>query len=436
MRFLPALIVTALVATLGACQKKPPPVPAPPAILPYEIGDAYLYLLGRALVLREQRRDFEQGAQWNQLVHRKPGDREGESPQPDVLVSEAWIVVDEQHCVALEIPKITDRYSTWHVLNGWGETLININERTHPEHPSGKFALCLKGSAATAPEDALRIDLPVNIARAIARVQVGADMRSAQRLQQQFKLAGDAGIEIPPAVDFPLFDDDKLPGVELFDRAADILGGEPDLNPGMESIRAKAEEIAALARASDTERERIRFAIEKEGWPTLKELLNTPGPKSKGWSHPAVAGHYGSDYRRRTMMNLAAPWSNTIVETATFSNQKLDGAQAYLQTFPADALPDSKAAFAWSVSAVETEKHAVMPNPPNRFALSSQSKLKRNVDGSLTIAFAPELPPDIDKANWLPTAQGVRYNLVFKFYGPTADVVEGNYFPPALTAAQ
>ena len=54
MRFLPALIVTALVATLGACQKKPPPVPAPPAILPYEIGDAYLYLLGRALVLREE----------------------------------------------------------------------------------------------------------------------------------------------------------------------------------------------------------------------------------------------------------------------------------------------------------------------------------------------------------------------------------------------
>lgn len=77
-----------------------------------------------------------------------------------------------------------------------------------------------------------------------------------------------------------------------------------------------------------------------------------------------------------------------------------------------------------------------MPNPLGRFMLGDRSQLEHNEDGSLTIAFAPELPANIAKANWLPTLAGVRYNLVFSFYGPTDDVVGGKYFPPALTMAR
>ena len=52
----------------------------------------------------------------------------------------------------------TGRYYSWQMLNGWGETVLNINERTFPDHPFGKYALVLKGSNPPIPEDALRVD--------------------------------------------------------------------------------------------------------------------------------------------------------------------------------------------------------------------------------------------------------------------------------------
>src|SRR6187401_1449575 len=88
-----------------------------------DISDAYIYLLGRELVLKQQRLDFEkEGFKWNQVIHREPGGVAWANPNLDVAYSEAWIAVDENTCVVLEIPEIKDRYYTWQMLNGWGET--------------------------------------------------------------------------------------------------------------------------------------------------------------------------------------------------------------------------------------------------------------------------------------------------------------------------
>jgi len=53
-------------------------------------------------------------------------------------------------------------------------------------------------------------------------------------------------------------------------------------------------------------------------------------------------------------------------------------------------------------------------------------------DGSLTLIFAPKLPEGIPESNWLPTPEGKKYNVTFRFYGPTKDVTDGKYFPPPL----
>ena len=53
------------------------------------------------------------------------------NPNLDVAYSEAWVAVDENTPVILEVPKIEGgRYYSWQMLNGWGETVLNINERT------------------------------------------------------------------------------------------------------------------------------------------------------------------------------------------------------------------------------------------------------------------------------------------------------------------
>jgi hypothetical protein len=50
-----------------------------------------------------------------------------------------------------------ERY-TAQILDGWGEEIVNINERTFPSKPYGKFALIVKpGFRGAIPVEAARI---------------------------------------------------------------------------------------------------------------------------------------------------------------------------------------------------------------------------------------------------------------------------------------
>ena len=107
---------------------------------------------------------------------------------------------------------------------------------------------------------------------------------------------------------------------------------------------------------------------------------------------PRALGNYGSDYLMRSVTNLIGIWANNPKEAVYFGAVGIDGNQTYIQTYPADALPASKARYFWSVIVVDGEGHRVIPNPLNRFLLNKQSPLQFNPDGSLTLAFAPRPP--------------------------------------------
>ena len=131
------------------------------AIGDQDISDAYIYLLGRLLITRQQQLDFRDGFKWNELIHRKPGEVDWPNPNLDVAYSEAWVAADENSCTIVSVPKVEGRYYTVHFLNGWGETVANINERLFPKRPFGEFAICYRGSNVAVPAGATRIDLPV-----------------------------------------------------------------------------------------------------------------------------------------------------------------------------------------------------------------------------------------------------------------------------------
>jgi hypothetical protein len=153
-----------------------------------EISDAWSYLLGRLLVLRQQKADLAEGWKWNTMIHRKPGAVDWPNPNLDVAYSEAWVAVDENSCTLVTVPKITGRYYTVQFLNGWGETVANINERTQAAHPSGEFAVCLQGSNVKLPPNTTRIDVPVKNMRVLARVELGDNWDEAVALQHKFAM--------------------------------------------------------------------------------------------------------------------------------------------------------------------------------------------------------------------------------------------------------
>jgi hypothetical protein len=85
---------------------------------------------------------------------------------------------------------------------------------------------------------------------------------------------------------------------------------------------------------------------------------------------------------------------------------------------------------------VDDREHRVVPNPLDRFRLGARASLAHESDGSLTLYLAPEPPPGAPLGNWLPTPRGRRYDVTLRLYGPSEDVVAGEYFPPPRIAMQ
>ena len=397
-----------------------------------DIVETYEYMLGRWLVLRQENLDFNEGFKWNQIIHRAPGGVDWANPNLDVVYSEAWVAVDEKSCTLIELPEIKGRYYTVQALNGWGEVTANINERNFKKHPFGRFAFCLKGAKGiTLPKGTQRVDLPSKKSRILMRIELGANPADAIALQKKVTMKPTGSPQIEPMVvklDFP---NSKLPGVEGFDKTEEILASEADLNVGMIDVRDRSLAVAKAA-ADPAQRTRIDELIRKYAIPAFQGEIQKMGKPENGWVRPRLIGNYRTDYTMRSVANYAGIWANNSKEVVYFTAQGLDGSQTYTQTYPMDALPGSKTRYFWSVIAVDGVDFKVMPNPLNRYLLNNQSPLKLNDDGSLTLAFAPKQPDDIPESNWLPTPNGRKYNLTYRFYGPTKDVSGGTYYPPLL----
>jgi hypothetical protein len=75
----------------------------------------------------------------------------------------------------------------------------------------------------------------------------------------------------------------------------------------------------------------------------------------------------------------------------------------------------------WSVTAYDRQIHTVIKGMPYASRSSQIPDLQKNADGSVDIYIGPE-PPEGKMANWLPTDPTRRFDLMFRFYGPTPDL--------------
>ncbi|MFK3665817.1 DUF1214 domain-containing protein [Ochrobactrum teleogrylli] len=417
-----------------------PPAVAASRMSDDEISQAYIYLLGRLYVIRQQQLDFQEGFKWNEFNHRKPGAVDWPNPNLDVAYSEAWVAVDETSCTIVTVPEVKGRYYVVQFLNGWGETLANINERVFPSRPSGDFAVCLAGAKVDLPENISRIDLPVKYSRILARVALGNDWDGAIALQHQFALKATGTPRLPDIPKTPIFGLETFPGAEAFDAAEVAITSAPDMNPGLEEMSIRTLEIANDIKDNPEERERVERIIKTIAVPQIAKAgtIIGHGRVTNGWARPGVVGEYGIDYLTRTLVNYRGLWANIKPEVLYYrggndsTGAELNGDNVYKVTFPKDALPSRFAKYFWSVIAVDSTRFHVLPNPTKRYLLNDQTNPEYGKDGSLTLFFAAEKPKEAPDGNWLPTPRRQKYRLTFRYYGPLDGVANGTYWPPAL----
>jgi hypothetical protein len=197
------------------------------------------------VVVRQEHTDLkEPGIAYNVIKYNPVGSADFANPNLDVAYMEAWIAVDDQTAVLLEVPEITGRYYTAQILDEWGEVITNINERTYPSHPHGTFAFVAPGSTAKIPDGAVRIELHSRKAKMLARVELKDDRDGAVALQKRFLLEAQGTPAIRPAVPIAPFDNEALLGAELFDGVDALIASALDVSPVAPELQAKARDVA------------------------------------------------------------------------------------------------------------------------------------------------------------------------------------------------
>ena len=403
------------------------------------VRQAYLYLLGRALVIRQERIDAgSQGFAYNAIQYTPIGEADWVNPNLDTAYLQAWFAVDRENPVILEVPEIKGRYYTAQLLDEWGEVITNVNERVFPSKPFGKFALVYPNSAPTLPADAGRIELHSSKAKLLGRVEIKSDRTEALRLQHGFKatVQGSSKIVSPPPM--KMFDNKDLIGVEIFDDVDKTIESALDVAPNAAEMQQKVRAVAAYVASGAQGRGAVDAHIRKIVPEFIEYAFTKSAPYRNHWVGGSPVGNYGSDYRLRAVANYAGIWANTIDEVIYFvatrdsNEQPLNGANSYVMHFAADRLPDAVVNAFWSIILVDVPGYRVVPNPLNRFNLNNYSPLGKEADGSLKIAVGPKPVAGVAESNWLPSPEGKAFSLTFRTYVPKDIVKRGEWAPPAL----
>jgi hypothetical protein len=408
-----------------------------------QIIDAYVYLIARYIVIRQEHIDVgEKGVDYNTIKFNELGRAEFVSPNLDVAYLECWIAVDEDTPVMLSVPQVEDRYYTAQIIDGWGEIVTNINERTYPDHPYGEYALCLAGSDPDIPEGALRVDLPSEKVKMLARVERMGDDEGAVALQRAFKITPLGNVDIAPAIPIEMFSNDGLMGAEIFDlpTMTEALATAPDVVQGTERYRDDAMAIAEYGAASAENRAELDEVCREQAVPALiRYAMKEGGDNRHGWgSTRGEFGAFGEDVFLRAAVNFGGLWLNMPSEViyyvgmTTADGEFLHGDNVTTIHYSADDLPDDHVDAYWSLTMLGLPDYRVIPNRLNRYNINNVSDLTYGDDGSLTLYLSSECPDGAPEANWLPAPAGKRYSLNHRFYVPKSEVISGEWYAAPL----
>ncbi|WP_421996362.1 DUF1214 domain-containing protein [Reyranella sp.] len=407
-----------------------------------DVVDAYIYVLARYLVIRQERIDLAEGKNdYNVIKYNELGEAAFVNPNLDVAYLEAWLAVDEDTPVILEIPRIEGRYYTVQIMDEWADIVCNVNQRSFPHRPHGRFAFCLKGSTPRLPANVLQLDLPSRKAKMLARIERRGDDETAVRLQRGFRIVEAGRPRIEPAVAIPAFDNANPITVDAFatPMVEAVLDSAPDAMKLAGAMQGNVMSIASFVAGSEANRALVEAITRTIALPALIKFIRSYGDRRGGWI--ATTGKekgFGEDYWFRTAANFAGIWWNNNEEVVYYIGEQdetgaqLNGDNVYTIHFEQRDLPGEHVDAYWSLTLLSLPDYRVIPNPLHRYSFNHLSRFEHGDSGSLTLYFAASRPAGIPESNWLPTRRGEAFSLNMRMYVPKAEVLNGNYYVPPI----
>jgi hypothetical protein len=386
-----------------------------------------------------------------------PGSKVVVAPGSNGLSSIAWLDLTNEPQV-LHVPQVTDHFFVLGLIDPYTTNIANLG--TARSTKPGDYVIAGPGQQdLPIPAGAQRIDVSYTRIWIIGSTQLKgeADIPNVNRIQDGFTLTplsqfGRAYHATPPASPRTTVTLATLPGgLDFFD----VLGQQLKLFPPPAADQAELSDFAKAGigpgmtpsanqqLSSDTVKGlEAAFAdgpaqIKKD----LAALFLADFDKHNGYLVGGF-GTYGTNYPLRavvTMVGLGAFSSDQAMfamSSTDHSKQPLSGSTNYVMHMPS-APPSNEG---WSLT-VYNLQGALIPNSINRYQLSDASALTRNADGSVDIYFGANRPSDPSQAkNWLPTAGGSGFEVIWRLLAPKPSAVKGildgtGWQPPAITKA-
>lgn len=116
-----------------------------------------------------------------------------------------------------------------------------------------------------------------------------------------------------------------------------------------------------------------------------------------------------------------------VMTIADADGEPLDGAATYRLRVPADA----PVSLYWSATVYDRATHALVRDQPYGSRSSHRPDLVTNPDGSVDVYFAPSVSED-KQSNWIPTAPGGQFEVLFRLYGPKPALFDKTWALPDI----
>lgn len=356
--------------------------------------------------------------------------------------------------VVLEIPAAEGGSITGSVDDGWQNPLEDVGPAGVDKGKGGKYLILPPGYKDKVPAGYIPMPSPTFQGYALLRSNLkdGTEQEIARAVaygkRMKFHPYAKAGAAAPKTIFVDAYDkmfDATIPyDARFFEALNRFVQVEPWLVRDMAMIdplksigieKGKPDAAIASRKASlDAAATEARALI---GWWTEK-AYDPPFEPGTHWSLPASPdvikgmstgfadpGNYPIN-GRAVIYSLAyfcakhlGAGQFYLMATKDEGGQRLEGAKTYRLHVPAN--PPVK--LYWSVTAYDGETHALIRDTRWSDRGSNTPGLQKNADGSVDLFFGTSAPQG-KESNWIPTAAGRPFELMFRFYGPEKALFE------------
>ncbi|MCD7884896.1 MAG: DUF1254 domain-containing protein [Lachnospiraceae bacterium] len=372
----------------------------------------------------------------------------------DTLYSYAWTQLKNSPYL-IHIPKITERYFLFPVMDAYTNVIYSIGTRT-PQMSAGDYIFLYREEPV--PKEyknyrVLRSEDSLNSILLRIETRGKEDYKLVNRLQDQFRIEPlyPERIEpVPPAhgvipAEYP----GTLSSEEYFTRFSELSADNPIKDPEILQAfeRLGYQSAAAVFDYSKVSSEQ-KAALE-QGMKDGMDLLRQPGRfsrqvvRSNGWlTILGDAGTYGTNYLQRAS-TARTGWGANIPQDSLYSiatedrnGSRFYSDKKYILHIEADGYP--RASIFWSITLYGEKSKYPVKNKINRYSVNTynirQNKVEVNADGSLDLYIAREEPEDEHKRkNWLPAPiDDEHFSLTIRNYWPDEISLAGRWEPPQV----